>query len=655
MDQHGAHRQSVDENSPLLPAAPSQQQHSSRRRRHSRSHLHAYWSSGYSQWILRGLVALLSILFAVLLVLLFLYSGSSKRANPPWLDDRGRLNPPNLVRGTKGAVAAENKVCSDIGTQLLKDGGSAADAAIGATLCVGVLNMFSSGIGGGGFALVRAPEESVSTGKNRQGHAEHTVIDFRETAPHAAFEEMYHNDPQKSKVGGLAVGVPGELRGLEEIWRRWGRLQWHQLVEPSIALAYEAPMGKELARRLKFLGGFIPESPEWAEIFLDPKTGHFLEEGDPVRRPAYAQTLEAVAQNGSDAFYSGPIAESMVAKVQSEGGILTLQDLADYKIEIREALQGQWIGRQRAWTTPAPTGGPVLLAMMNLLRLLGFESETTHHPHGRPDTPEHRALWTHRLVEVFKHGYAARTRLGDPAFLNATWLEEIARIPTMARAKEILPKINDSTTYALDHYDPIFDSVEDHGTTHISAVDDEGMSVGITSTVNLIFGSQVLDPNTGVIFNDEMDDTSTPGVPNAFGLYPSPFNYPQPGKRPLSSISPVIIEDDQGNFKTLLGAAGGSRIPTSVLSSLLNMEMGMDLSQAIEAPRLHHQLLPPVVNAESTFDEAGIKGLVDRGHQIFTTDINLGLASVQGVQRDHCSGHVRASSDSRKTGWAAAY
>ncbi|CAO1619982.1 unnamed protein product [Parajaminaea phylloscopi] len=645
-----SHAERSGETSPLLPASSSQQS-GSRRRRQGKDRFRSYWPSENPKKLLRGLLALLGVLFAALLILLFLYSGQSADPDEPRLDDRGRLNPPNLIKGRQGAVATENRVCSEVGTALLKDGGSAADAAVGATLCVGVLNMFSSGIGGGGFALVRAPSQNGSAAET-----EHTVVDFRETAPAGAFEEMFHDDPTKAKVGGLAVGVPGELRGLEEIWTRWGKLPWHRVVEPSISLAREARVGKELARRLKFFGGFIPERSEWEEIFLDPVTGHFLEEGDLIRRPAYARTLEAVANNGSDAFYHGPIAEAMVQKVQSAHGILTMQDLADYKIEMRQALSGTWIGKKRVWTTPAPTGGPVLLAMLNLLQLLDFESESHHRKsHPLQINPSHRALWAHRLIEVFKHGYAARTRLADPRFVNETWLGEIAKIPSMSRAQQILPKINDSTTFGIDYYEPIFDTVEDHGTTHISAVDSDGMSVGITSTVNLIFGSQVLDPETGVIFNDQMDDSSTPGTPNAFGLYPSPFNYPQPGKRPLSSISPIIIEDEHGRFETLLGAAGGSRIPTSVLSSVLNLELGMDLSEAIEAPRLHHQLLPPIVGAESTFDSEALRGLMARGHQVMTTDINLGFTSVQGVQRDHRTGRVKASSDSRKAGWAAAY
>lgn len=565
-------------------------------------------------------------------------------------------------------MAAENGVCSKVGLDLLRRGGSAADGAVGTALCVGVLNMFSSGIGGGGFALIRAPAS------NGSAEAEHITVDFRETAPGAAYEEMFHGTPEAAKVGGLAVGVPGELRGLEEIWRRWGRLEWKEVVMPSVKLAEEAKVGRELARRLKWLGSFIPEKPEWEEVFMDPSTGKFLEVGDTIRRTAYAETLRQVALHGTDVFYEGPIAESMVAKVQRAGGILTLQDLKDYKVEVRNALQGVWTGGRKAWTTPAPTSGAILLQMMNVLRMLGYErhAEEYHGPHHGKKEPsiakqiETESLWTHRLIEVMKHAFAARTRLGDPAFLNVTSLLEISKIPTLAMAKSLLPKIDDEQTHSLDYYNPLFDIEEDHGTMHLSVVDEDGMCVGITSTVNLIFGSQEMDRETGVIFNDEMDDSSTPGTPNAFGLRPSPFNYPQPHKRPLSSITPLILEDAQGHFEVLLGGAGGSRIPTSVLQVLLNMERGYNLSEAIEAPRLHHQLLPAEVGVETTIfdqDDAVLMGVRDvlraKGHKLSETDVNFGFAVVQGVQKLlDARGEVlevRGASDSRKNGWAEAY
>lgn len=617
---------------------------------------------GRAKLILRGLVGLLFVLFAILVVLLVLVPAQPSPATPP-LNSHGRLNAAHLARGSRGAVAAENGVCSDIGVDLMRKGGGAADAAIGAALCVGTLNMFSSGIGGGGFALIRAP----LGGNASAAEAEHVTVDFRETAPSGAFEDMFHHRPEAAQVGGLSVAVPGELRGLEEIWRRWGKLEWRQLVEPSVALAKEARVGRELARRLAFFGSFLPDKPEWREMFQNPETGAWKKEGDVIRRPAYARTLQAVADHGSRVFYEGEIARAIVSHVQSTGGIMTLDDLREYAVEIRPAVRGLWTRGRRAWTTPMPTSGTVLLQMMNVLRLLGLER--------RPEIPANDTdariandgLWAHYLVEAMKHGSAARTRLGDPAFLNTTSLLEAARIPTLTRAKSILPRIDDDRTHPLEYYNPLFDIPEDHGTTHVSATDESGVTVGITTTVNLLFGSREMDPVTGVILNDEMDDTSTPGEPNAFGLRPSPFNYPQPRKRPLSSVSPILIEDEEGRFELLLGAAGGSRIPSSVLQALLHLDdhtAAANLSGAIEAPRLHHQLLPGEVFAEtSVVDgevEKGIREqLVERGHRVTEMDVNFGFAQVQGVQAVRGGGgalvELRAASDSRKNGWAAAW
>lgn len=608
--------------------------------------------------ILRGLVALLFLLF-ILLGVLLLFVPPSNKSDLPRLDSRGRLNPAHLAHGSRGGVAAENGVCSQVGVDLMQKGGSAADAAVGAALCVGTLNMFSSGIGGGGFALIRAPHS------NGSASADHITVDFRETAPAAAFEEMYHHRPDLAKVGGLAVGVPGELRGLEEIWKRWGKLPWADVVQPNIDLAKEARVGRELARRLQIFGAFIRDKPEWREVFINQTTGQFLKENDTIRRSAYAETLQAVADHGSQVFYEGPIAEALVDKVQATGGIMTLDDLQDYSIETRQAIRGQWTKGRRAWTTPMPTSGSVLLQMMNVLRELGFEHYAQEYKRRLADDPASEGLWAHRLVEVMKHGFASRTRLGDPSFLNATSLLEAAKIPTRQKAHEIVSKINDDRTFPLEYYDPLFDIQEDHGTTHVSVTDSTGLSIGITSTVNLIFGSQVMDPITGVILNDEMDDTSTPGEPNAFGLRPSPYNYPQPHKRPLSSISPLIIETATGHFELLLGGAGGSHIPTSVLQTLLNLERGYNLSEAIEELRLHHQLLPSQVAVETSVVDGELvkdvrKTLVDRGHELLEMDVNFGLAVVQGVQalsgsRSGTIEEIRAASDSRKNGWAAAW
>lgn len=567
--------------------------------------------------------------------------------DPPGTDPRGRRHPAVLATGRKAGVATENEICSRIGMDILLAKGTAVDAAVASTFCVGVLNMFSSGIGGGGFMIVRDPSACSAKGAKQPDCIEHTTIDFRETAPAAANKTMYVGRVPKAQFGGLAVGVPGELRGLQEAHKRYGRLAWKRLVQPSVELAKSATVSKELERRLSFFGGFIYDEPVWREIFVDDNTGQLKREGDTFHRPAYAQTLQSIADHGPDVFYSGAIAESLVRTTQAHGGILTLQDLHDYKVIVRPALQGSWLGK-KVYTTHAPTSGPILLSILNMLSLI-------------PDFTsigQVTSLNMHRFIEALKFGFGQRTELADPAFMSSAGLERMSQIPTMSEALAIVPNVTDDRTHPLDYYHPKFDIIDDHGTMHLSIVDQHGMAIALTSTVNLIFGSRVMDRSTGVILNDEMDDTSTPGVPNAFGLAPSPYNYPEAHKRPLSSTCPTIIESASGQVELVLGGSGGSRIFSSVLQTIFNFYLwGMDLSQSIEAPRLHHQLLPTQLSVETGYSEKVLSGLLGRGHEVSWIDIDLGIAEVQAVAVQ-AEGkrwkRVWAASDSRKGGVAVA-
>lgn len=567
---------------------------------------------------------------------------------PGGTDSRGRRHPAVLATGRKAGVATENEICSRVGLDVLLEKGTAVDAAVSSTLCVGVLNMFSSGIGGGGFMIVRDPTPCYrGKGKGKEGCVEHTTIDFRETAPAAANKTMYMGRVPRAQFGGLAVGVPGELRGLQEAHKRYGRLPWKRLVQPSIELAKSATVSKELARRLGYFGKFMLEDPVWRDIFVDEQTGELKKEGDTFHRTAYARTLKIIADHGPDAFYSGSIAESMVNTTQANGGILTLQDLQDYWVVVRPALQGSWLGK-KVFTTHAPTSGPVLLSILNMLSLI-------------PDfatTPEVTSLNMHRFIETLKFGFGQRTELADPAFMSADDRARMDEIPTMQEAQRLVVNVTDDKTHPLDYYHPKFDIIDDHGTMHLSILDADGMAIALTSTVNLIFGSRVMDKETGVILNDEMDDTSTPGVPNAFGLAPSPYNYPESRKRPLSSTCPTIIESPSGEVEMILGGSGGSRIFSSVLQTMFNFYLwGMDLSQAIEAPRLHHQLLPTQLSVETGYSNKTLAGLLGRGHEVSWLDIDLGVAEVQAVAVGGGRGRGRrvwASSDSRKGGVAVA-
>jgi gamma-glutamyltranspeptidase / glutathione hydrolase / leukotriene-C4 hydrolase len=342
------------------------------------------------------------------------------------------------------------------------------------------------------------------------------------------------------------------------------------------------------------------------------------------------------------------MAETMASAAQRHGGVLQASDFAAYNVEVKPALSGDWLGR-RVWTTQAPTSGPVLLLMLRILKRF---------PHFAWRSMDRDVLSAHHFIEAEKFSFGARTNIGDPAFLNETALAKVDLIANSDKeAHRLWKKIDDDRTHKLNYYEPLFDIKEDHGTMHLTIADRNGMAMALTSTVNLPFGSQVMDPVTGIILNDEMDDSSTPGVANAFGLRPSPYNYPEPYKRPLSSISPAIIEHPDGSFLLALGGSGGSRIYGSVLQTMLNLDWGYDLSDAIEHPRLHHQLLPQELSVETGYPQKILDGLSAKGHKYKWLDVNSAAAEVQAVMHVGVGRHAifHAASDSRKQGVAAAF
>lgn len=550
-----------------------------------------------------------------------------QRASP------ARRNPAYLIKAEHAAVASENELCSNVGVQILKDGGNAVDSAVGTTFCIGVVNMFSSGIGGGGFMTVRLPPSAPGS------TSEVWTIDFRETAPALANSTMYVERPVEAMLGGLSVGVPGEVRGLAEAHKRWGKLPWRRLVQPSVDIAAGWAVGKELGLRIHwpiFRSLFLHNS-DWSRIFAP--NGVLLKEGDTIQRVNLSRTLSLIAERGSDAFYHGEIADGIVSKIRAEGGIVTHEDLANYEVKVSRALESTYRTR-KVYTSHAPTSGPVLLHMLNLMEKYDTPAE------GRTDVN------VHRLIEATKFGFAARTHICDPAF-NEDPDRIASKIPLKSYGTSISKNMTDDHTHPASYYQPIFDVPEDHGTSHTSIVDANGMAVAITSTVNLVFGSQVMDPVTGILFNDEMDDFSIPGVPNAFGLLPSPYNYPEAQKRPLSSTAPTIIENPDGSFYLALGGSGGSKIFPAILQVILNLDWGLDISSAIEHGRLHHQLYPEWVEADDTYPYEFLLGLRQRGHTVHVMDADRVSSVVNAVTLK--DGTVYAASDSRKNGIAAGY
>ncbi|KAI9475132.1 hypothetical protein LPJ78_000373 [Coemansia sp. RSA 989] len=531
-----------------------------------------------------------------------------------------------LVKARKGAVATDEPRCSVVGTDILRAGGNAVDAAVASTLCIGVLQAHSSGIGGGGFMLVHP------------GHGARPVLfDFREAAGQAATSDMFINNITKASVGPLASGVPGEIAGLYHAHKRFGKLAWHRLFEPAIALAKNgAALNSVVHGQLVRFEQEFRNSPGFNTTYFNSQ-GELLKVGEPVYRPELAKTLSEVAHNGPDSFYKGYIAKSLVKTIQDQGGILTTDDFARYTVVEREPIETYYHGR-RVITGSAPTSGSILLNMLNVVE--GFTLAL--------DGPT--ALNYHRLVEAMKFGAAQRTLLGDPSFVDI--MSNLTRQISKGFASEIRANISDTQTFDVDHYDPEYDVLNNHGTTHLSILDKDEMAVALTSTVNLEFGSRIMDPSTGIILNDEMDDFSTTNETNSFGLRPSPNNKIVPKKRPMSSTSATIIEHN-GHVELVAGGSGGSRILTAVLQVIVNvLDFGMRLDEAIDYPRLHHQLLPHQLSIDPLFPNCIAHQLAALGHAI--APLRRASSTVQAVHR-LSDGIIHAVSDARKHGVAAGY
>ncbi|EIM86750.1 gamma-glutamyltranspeptidase [Stereum hirsutum FP-91666 SS1] len=477
--------------------------------------------------------------------------------------------------GKHGAVASEVAVCSESGVEMLKMGGTAADAIIATALCVGTIAAYHSGIGGGGFMIVRS-----------QNSSEHSyeMIDFRETMPGLGNETMYvdSNDTTASTVGGLAVGTPGEMRGWEMLHNRHGKLPWATLFQPAIKLAGEGfKVTVDLAAALSNTSyPFLTTDSRWAEIYAP--NGSLLLENDTCYRKDYAKTLSTIAEQGPDAFYTGPIAENVTAAAQARGGILQMSDLANYSAILRTPSNITYRDRYRIFSTIAPSSGSVVLSALKIFEGYSGGAE--------PDDPAIN-LTTHRLIEGTKFAYGQRTTFGDPAFTaNVSELEQYYLQESTAAA--VRAKISDNTTFAVEYYDPEnYISLNDSGTSHMAAVDQWGNAVSLTTTVNFYWGSQVMTAD-GIILNDEMDDFSSPGQTNGFGFTASPINYIKPFKRPQSSISSSIAEDlHTGELVMATGSAGGSRIITATLQNLHHhLDQHMTAYESVHQSRWHDQL-----------------------------------------------------------------
>ena len=524
-----------------------------------------------------------------------------------------------------GAVATEHRLAADAGAAMLADGGSAVDAAIAAAAAVCVVHPSSCGLGGGGFALVH----DAASGRD-------AALDYRETAPAGAVPELYRTDgkpdPAKLRTGGLAIGVPGEPAGIVALHRRYGRLPLSRVLEPAARLAREGfALGDapHLTREIERNKALLARDDGLRALFLAPD-GTVPGPSFRVVQPDLARSLETLGSDGDASVYRGPIAAAIVAAAQDRGGVLAAADLAGYRPVWREPLRGTFRGR-RIVAFPPPGSGGVVLAVLGMLAhddlaALGAGSATA----------------LHLVAGAMSRGFADRARwYGDPAFTDVP-IGMLLAAPRLARMRAELSALHPPTADAA--------AAADGGTAHVSAVDAENNAAAITTTINTGFGAGVLAAGTGVVLNNELDDFALePGLPNVYGLVGTEANALRPGKRPQSSMSPTIVLRGR-RPELVVGGSGGPFIISGTLQVTLGVTaFGLGIPDAVAAPRIHDQGVPPVLLAEPTVDAEARRMLERAGHRV---KIIPGIGAVAGAGLD-ADGVPVAAGDRRKDGGQA--
>jgi gamma-glutamyltranspeptidase / glutathione hydrolase len=497
-----------------------------------------------------------------------------------------------------GMVVTSQHLASDVGVAILKQGGNAVDAAVAVGYALAVTNPCCGNIGGGGFATLH-----LSDGRD-------IFLNFREKAPAAATEKMYLDAqgnvvPDLSLKGYLASGVPGSVLGLDTLLQKYGTMKREDVMAPAIRLAEEgfilnqgdvdimAGSAKDFATQPNIAGIFLHDGKPWAA-------------GDLFVQKNLAATLRQIAQGGPDAFYKGPIADALVDASSRNGGILSKQDLADYTVEELQPIKCNYRGYDLVSAPPPSSGGVAICEILNILK--GFPMA---------DLGFHSAAAIHNMVEAMRHTFVDRNfQLGDPDFVK----NPVDKLLSDDYAAAIRARIDPGKATASKDVQPGTTPHEGTETTHFSIVDSKGDAVAITYTINAFFGGRVMAGDTGFFLNDEMDDfTIKPGVPNLFGLVQGTTNVIASDKRPLSSMSPTIVLKDGKPFM-VVGSPGGSRIITITLEAIMNViDYGMQMEEAVDAPRIHHQWLPDEVDVEPfALSSDTAKILTDMGYTIKT-------------------------------------
>jgi gamma-glutamyltranspeptidase / glutathione hydrolase len=507
------------------------------------------------------------------------------------------------IRAQHAMVVSVHHLAADAGVEIMREGGNAVDAAVATGFALAVVHPAAGNIGGGGFMLIR-----LHTGKS-------TFIDYREKAPLAATANMYLDArgdviPDASIVGYKAIGVPGSVAGMVYAEKKYGRLDLKRVMQPALRLARDGfVLSTEETEELhdKNLSLF----PESKRIFQ--RDGNYYKPGEFFRQPELARTLARIAEN-PDSFYHGDLAKEIANAVHKGGGLVTERDLASYQVKEREPVTGTYHDYTIISAPPPSSGGIALIEVLNILEGYNLSRLGDRTPAAM-----------HLIVEAYRRAYMDRgDYLGDPDFVTmpvrqlldknyaAAWrkgiLEDQATpSASLHRPAGFLPPPPKAAAKTADHVD----------TTHYSIVDADGNAVSVTTTLNNSFGSGVTAEGLGFLLNDEMDDfAAKQGVPNLFGLIQGPANSIAPGKRPLSSMTPTIVLKD-GKLRFVLGSPGGARIITTVANIFLSAaEEGLNIQQAVDAPRFHHQYQPDKLYLEPGYSDATMAGLQALGYKL---------------------------------------
>ena len=543
-------------------------------------------------------------------------------------------------------VTSVHELASRAGVEMLHSGGNAIDAAVATGFALAVVHPQAGNLGGGGFMLFR-----LADGKTH-------FIDFREKAPATATENMYldaqgnvlpESNKNSSVVGYRAVGVPGSVAGLVYAEKQYGKLSIEKVIAPAIRLARDGfPLAYEDAQDLKG-DEHLAEFPESKRIFL--RDGNYYQAGDLFKQPELARTLERISKN-PDEFYHGAMARELAAAIQKGGGLVTAADLAAYEVKERQPIRGSYRGYDIISAPPPSSGGVALVEILNILE--GFDLAKL----GNRSADD-----IHLEVEAFRRAFYDRADfMGDPDFAKVPVAQLIDKKYAEAWRDSIDPK---HASVSQDLKRPSFSELErvaqsqttairePENTTHYSVVDADGNAVSVTTTLNDSFGSRVTAAGLGFLLNDEMDDfAAKQGVPNAYGLVQGPANAIGPGKRPLSAMTPTIVLKD-GKLFLVLGSPGGPTIITTVANVLIGVvDFGLDIQEAVNAPRFHNQWLPDVILVEDRISPDTMNVLRSKGHKLTVRHF---WGDAECIMVDPRTGERLAGADGRNNGKAVGY